>query len=240
METSDPLQGVKDMIQNEQHVLVIFPHPDDEAFGVSGTISTYINQGTPLTYACLTLGEMGRNLGRPTFATRESLPDIRRRELVKAAEAMGIEDLRMMGLRDKTLEFEDDTEMKNMVSQLIDELNPSLVISFYPGYAVHPDHEATARAVVRALRDIDEDKRPKFHAVAFANDTEENLGSPDVINDIRGVQEQKMNAMRAHISQTAAMLEMLEEGIKVNDPEALKWVTEEKFYTYDWSSDQVT
>ncbi len=67
------------MIDNEQHVLVVFPHPDDEAFGVSGTITSYIKQGTPVTYACLTLGEMGRNLGMPPFATRESLPSIRKK-----------------------------------------------------------------------------------------------------------------------------------------------------------------
>ncbi|KHE67378.1 PIG-L family deacetylase, partial [Halobacillus sp. BBL2006] len=70
------------MIEKERHVLVIFPHPDDEAFGVSGTIASHIKQGTPLTYACLTLGEMGRNLGKPAFATRETLPEIRRKELV--------------------------------------------------------------------------------------------------------------------------------------------------------------
>ncbi|MBH0231181.1 bacillithiol biosynthesis deacetylase BshB2 [Halobacillus yeomjeoni] len=227
------------MIENERHVLVIFPHPDDEAFGVSGTITSYIKQGTPLTYACLTLGEMGRNLGKPAFATRETLPDIRKKELLKAAEAMGIKDLRMMGMRDKTLEFEDDDKMKQLVTDLIEELNPSLVISFYPGFAVHPDHEATARAVVKALRDMDSAHRPKFHGVAFANDTEEKLGEPDIIHDIRDVQEDKLNAMRAHISQTAHMLEMLEEGIKANDPEALKWVTNERFYTYDWTNDSV-
>ena len=228
------------MIEQQRQVLVIFPHPDDEAFGVSGTITSYIKQGTPVTYACLTLGEMGRNLGKPQFANRETLPDIRQQELKKAAEAMGITDLRMMGLRDKTLEFEDDMDMKHMIQGLIEDVDPSLVISFYPGYAVHPDHEATARAVVRALRDIDEDQRPTFHAVAFANDTEENLGEPDVVNDIRAVQEDKLNAMRAHISQTARMLEMLEQGIQANDPEALKWVTNERFYTYDWNKDQVT
>ncbi|MBW9235268.1 PIG-L family deacetylase, partial [Leptospira santarosai] len=58
-------------LAQERHVLVVFPHPDDEAFGVSGTISMYIKQGIPVTYACLTLGEMGRNLGNPPFATRE-------------------------------------------------------------------------------------------------------------------------------------------------------------------------
>ncbi|UOQ43802.1 bacillithiol biosynthesis deacetylase BshB2 [Halobacillus salinarum] len=224
------------MLEKETQVLVIFPHPDDEAFGVSGTIASHRKQGTPVTYACLTLGEMGRNLGKPPFATRESLPDIRRNELQKAAKAMGINDLRMMGLRDKTLEFEDDEKLTRIVRDLINELNPSLIISFYPGYAVHPDHEATARAVVRALQEIDPSNRPKLHALAFARDTEENLGEPDVVNDIRDVQEEKLNAMRAHISQTARMLEMLDEGIKTNDPEAMKWVTNERFYTYEWEA----
>ncbi len=227
------------MIEQENHVLVIFPHPDDEAFGVSGTITSYIKQGTPLTYACLTLGEMGRNLGKPAFATRETLPEIRRKELQKAAKAMGIQDLRMLGLRDKTLEFEDDEKMTQIVRDLIQELQPSLVISFYPGYAVHPDHEATARAVVRALGEIEPSKRPKLHALAFANDTNEKLGEPDVLNDIQAVQEEKLNAMRAHISQTARMLEMLDEGIKANDPEAMKWVTSERFYTYRWDNPTV-
>ena len=79
-------------IPKERHVLVIFPHPDDEAFGVSGTITTQIQQGTPVTYACLTLGEMGRNLGNPPFATRESLPAIRKKELLASADAMGLTD----------------------------------------------------------------------------------------------------------------------------------------------------
>ena len=42
---------------------------------------------------------MGRNLGNPPFATRESLPFIRERELEEACKAIGITDLRKMGLR---------------------------------------------------------------------------------------------------------------------------------------------
>lgn len=221
----------------ERHVLVVFPHPDDEAFGVSGTIATYIKKGTPVTYACLTLGEMGRNLGNPPFATRESLPHIRKEELLASAKAMGLTDLRMMGLRDKTVEFEDDEEMVAMMTKLIEETNPSLVITFYPNYAVHPDHEATARAVVRAVRRMDEAIRPKLYGLAFANNTMEKLGEPDVIHDIQAAREQKMGAMRAHISQTAWMLEEMDKRLEAGEPEAENWFTFERFYTYRWHED---
>ena len=216
-------------IEQERHVLVVFPHPDDEAFGVSGTIAAYIKKGTPVTYACLTLGEMGRNLGNPPFATRESLPHIRKQELQASAKAMGLTDLRMMGLRDKTVEFEDDEEMVEMMKNLIDETNPSLIITFYPNYAVHPDHEATARAMVRAVRRMDETTRPKLYGLAFANHTKDDLGEPDVIHDIGESREQKMGSMRAHISQTAWMLEEMDKRLAEGEPEAENWLTFERF-----------
>jgi bacillithiol biosynthesis deacetylase BshB2 len=226
-------------IENERHVLVIFPHPDDEALGVSGTLAIYAKNNVPITYACLTLGEMGRNLGNPPFATRETLPNIRKKELLKAAEVIGIQDLRMMGLRDKTVEFEDDEKMIKLVTDLMEELNPSLIITFYPGYSVHPDHEATGRAVVRAVRRLPEEQRPKLYCVAFSNDCEEKLGAPDIVHDIRQVQNVKIAALKAHISQTAWMLRGLEDKLAENDPSVSKRFTEEHFWTYQWDRDEV-
>jgi N-acetylglucosamine malate deacetylase 2 len=226
-------------MEKERQVLVVFPHPDDEAFSVSGTISMYVNNGTPVTYACLTLGQMGRNLGNPPFATRESLPGIRRKELQKAAEVMGIQDLRMMGLRDKTVEFEDDKKMTNMISDLIEELNPSLIITFYPGYSVHPDHEATGRSVVRAVRKMAKDVRPKLYCLAFSNGHEDEIGKPDIINDVSAVTEQKIGAMKAHISQTGWMINEREKKWTEKDPETVAWLQNERFWVYKWDNDKV-
>lgn len=219
-------------MEKEKHVLVIFPHPDDEAFGVSGTIATHIENGTPVTYICMTLGEMGRNLGNPPFATRESLPGIRKKELREAADAMGIQDLRMWGLRDKTVEFEDDDKLTDRITAAIKELEPSLIITFYPGYSVHPDHEACARAVIRAVRKMDPDARPKLHCVAFANNSIEDLGEPDIIHDITPVEEKKIAALKAHRSQTQSMLADWAEKIQNQDPALLQWIRKERFWTY--------
>jgi N-acetylglucosamine malate deacetylase 2 len=219
-------------MEKERHVLVVFPHPDDEAFGVSGTIATYVGMGTPVTYACLTLGEMGRNMGNPIFANRETLPLVRKKELQDAAAALGIADLRMMGLRDKTVEFEEEEKLVGMMISLLEELNPSLVITFYPGYSVHPDHEATGRAVVEAVSRIDEGVRPKLHCVAFSKGHEEFIGKPDVVNRITDVLTKKMAALRAHRSQTEQMASELEAKLESGDEQILNWIQNERFWTY--------
>lgn len=219
-------------LQAERHILVVFPHPDDEAFTVAGTIALYRKKfNTPVTYACLTLGEMGRNLGNPPFATRESLPEIRKKELQDACLAMGIEDLRMMGLRDKTIEFEDDEKMIQLVTDLIDELNPSLIFTFFPGFAVHPDHEATARAVVAAVSRMPKGARPRILTAGFANDTVEKNGEADVIIDISGVKLDKVAALKAHASQTGWMIQESEKRVSDGEPFSSSWLNVEKFYT---------
>ncbi|SDC13921.1 bacillithiol biosynthesis deacetylase BshB2 [Shouchella lonarensis] len=222
-------------MRSERHVLVIFPHPDDEAFAAAGTIRAHVVAGTPVTYACLTLGEMGRNLGNPPVATRESLPHIRRKELQAASKVMGISDVRMMGFRDKTLEFEPLEVLKNLVLQLVAELSPSLVISFYPGYAVHPDHDTTGRAVADALQEIPIPDRPTFHAVAFSNNHEANIGKADVVHDVSRYADVKLNALRAHASQLAWTLPDLEAAYYAGVPEAVQRIAYERFWTFPFT-----
>ncbi len=221
---------------NERHVLIVYPHPDDEAFSVAGSVRLLRNQGVPVTYACLTLGEMGRNLGNPPFATRESLPEIRRKELQAACVAMGIEDLRMMGLRDKTIEFEDDEKMVKLVADLIEELNPSLIFTFLPGYAVHPDHEATANAVVRAVRRMPAAERPSILAVGFANNTIANLGEPPITVNISSVKNDKLEALKAHISQTAWMLAESAKRVDAGEELSESWLNVERFYEINFEN----
>ncbi|WP_026961893.1 bacillithiol biosynthesis deacetylase BshB2 [Alicyclobacillus herbarius] len=219
----------------ERHVLVVFPHPDDETFSSGGTIALHTTAGTPVTYVCGTLGEMGRNMGKPFFATRESLPDVREKELREACRVLGIRDLRLLGLRDKTVEFEDREVLAGRIKDIIEELNPSLIITHYPGFAVHPDHNALGAATIRAVEMLPKERRPVVHCSAFSRDTREKLGDPDVINDVSSVIDIKMAAIRAHRSQSEAMLKRLEEEAQ-HRPEILRQAKAERsreaYYTY--------
>ena len=46
-----------------------------------------------------------------------------------------------------------------------------------------------------------------------------------------------MGSMRAHISQTAWMLEEMEKRLADGEPEAENWLHFERFYTYDFNKD---
>lgn len=120
--------------------------------------------------------------------------------------------------------------MVKLVEDLIEELTPSLIITFLPGFAVHPDHEATARAVVEAVRRMPKAERPQVFGCAFANDTIEKNGEPHVVYDIREMKMDKVKALQAHASQTAWMMQETEKRIDDGEPMSESWLNIEKFY----------
>ncbi|MBW5446984.1 bacillithiol biosynthesis deacetylase BshB2 [Cohnella sp. CFH 77786] len=211
-------------------ILVILPHPDDEAFGVSGTLAKYINEGAFVTYGCLTLGEMGRNMGVPPFANRVTLPAIRALELEESCRAIGIQDVRMLGFHDKTIEFEDKEFLDGTIRALIEETQPELIFTFYPGHAVHPDHDACGAAVIRTVVRMPSSLRPTVRCVAFSKNREEALGKPDVTVDVRAFLKQKMASIQAHRSQFQ-IAETIAGG-KLSKRELEERFGTESFYTY--------
>jgi bacillithiol biosynthesis deacetylase BshB2 len=214
----------------ERHILVVLPHPDDEAFGLSGTLAKHLQDGAQITYACLTLGEMGRNMGIPPFANRVTLPAIRQKELEESCLAIGIQDLRMLGFHDKTIEFEEQEQLEGRIGALIEELHPSLVITFYPGYSVHPDHDACGAAVIRTIEKLPKEQRPPVHCMAFAKNCMQVLGAPDIVNDVKAFLKQKMASIQAHRSQFQAA-ELLGSK-KLKDKEIQERFGTERFWTY--------
>lgn len=229
MKAEDHIQMNKEQYKDKT-IIVVFPHPDDEAFAAAGTLAMYIEGGAKVTYACLTLGEMGRNMGIPPFANRVTLPQIRKKELEESVKAIGIQDLRMLGFHDKMVEFEDPKRLQGIIADLLDELKPSLVITFYPGYSVHPDHDATGAAVISAISQLPASQRPTVHCVAFSNNHEQAIGKPDIVMNVEAVIEKKMKAIQAHRSQFQAAELVGNETI--NTQQSLQRFGREPFWTY--------
>ncbi|RSK27261.1 bacillithiol biosynthesis deacetylase BshB2 [Bacillus sp. HMF5848] len=213
------------------HILVALAHPDDESFGAGGTISKYTTEGIPVTYACATLGEMGRNMGTPVFANRETLPVLRKQELKEACSALGIKDLRMLGLRDKTLEFENSDIIMDMIYEILLEIKPKLVITFYPGLGVHPDHNTIGEATILAISKLPPELKPEIHCLAVSKNSEDVLGKPDIVRDVTPFIEHKYNALKAHRSQTEHMLASIKDPLSDQSEWAVRF-RYERFWIY--------
>lgn len=218
----------------EQHLLVILPHPDDESFSAAGIMAQYRQKGIPVTHVCATLGEMGRNMGKPPFANRETLHTFRKKELEEACRVLGVDDLRLLGMRDKTLEFEDPDAFAERIKALIEDVNPSLVISFYPGHGIHPDHDAIGEAVSNAVSRIHKERRPDLYCRAILPNSRELLGEPDVVIDVRDVFDKKIAALKAHESQMPGLISEWEKKAEEHDPELVEWLGWEIFWVREF------
>lgn len=221
-------------------LLVVLPHPDDESFSSGGTLSLCADADVPATYLCGTYGDMGRRMGNPPVADRESLRDVRVLEMRAAAEVLDIE-VEYLGLRDKCVEFEDPDELAARIASYITAKGASAVITFYPGFGVHPDHDALGHATVLAVRSLPPRERPLLLGVAVtgaeaarAGLDGATLGEPEVTVDISTVYKRKISALRAHRSQTATMFAQLESAWDADTLQDLPGAPEPDAQTIAW------
>lgn len=136
-------------------LLAIFAHPDDETFGVGGTMARYADNGVPVTMVCATRGEVGE-IAKGSPATPETLGKYREQELRDAMAILGVTDVRFLDFRDSGMKGTDDNKNPRALMnapadavvaelvRIIRERRPDVVVTWDEsgGYG-HPDHVAT-------------------------------------------------------------------------------------------------
>ncbi|AWN23307.1 bacillithiol biosynthesis deacetylase BshB2 [Deinococcus irradiatisoli] len=208
-------------------ILVVFPHPDDETLALGSLLARYAAEGVPITYLCATRGGAGRNMGLPLQATRETLPLVREQELRSACQALGIKDLRLLGFQDRLLEFEDLEDLVRPITQALETLQPSRVYTYYPEHGYHPDHDTLSRAVVVAMQRLPEEQRPQLFGTVFSEAALAALGEPDLTVPTAEYLPAHLAAVRAHRTQTAAMIAQTEARM-AQDPDFRAQVEENR------------
>ncbi|MEK6221570.1 MAG: PIG-L family deacetylase [Chloroflexota bacterium] len=150
------------MTENKK-MLVVLAHPDDESFGMGGTIAYYTSQGVEVTLICATRGEVGTV--DPEFMDGyNSIGELREAELRCAGKILGLKDIILLDYRDsgmvgsednqhpQALAAQDIESVAEKVIHYIRDIRPQVVVTFDPvgGYH-HPDHIAIHKATVRAF-----------------------------------------------------------------------------------------
>ena len=129
-------------------LLGIFAHPDDEG-AASGSLARYAAQGLRAYVACATRGDgVDAKISDPALATRETLAQVRSRELACTCERLGIEPPLFLGFQDGDVDTVPVEQAARDVARLIRALQAQVVITHGPegGYG-HPDHIAVSNFV---------------------------------------------------------------------------------------------
>lgn len=144
-------------------LLSVLAHPDDESFGMGGTLALYAQRGVQVHLVCATRGEAGE-MDPDCLDGYNSIAERREAELRCAAEQLGLAEVHFLGYRDsgmagtpsnqhpECLAAAQLEQVAERVAHLIRELRPQVVVTFDPigGYR-HPDHIAIHQATVRAF-----------------------------------------------------------------------------------------
>ncbi len=88
-----------DTSREKRTLLSVLAHPDDESFGMGGTLAMYAEDGTDVHLICATRGEAGEV--DPEFL--EGLPSIahlREMELRCAVDKLGLKEVKLLNYRD--------------------------------------------------------------------------------------------------------------------------------------------
>ncbi|BBB49207.1 PIG-L deacetylase family protein [Pelolinea submarina] len=151
------------MTENKRRLLVVLAHPDDETFGMGGTLALYARRGVEVHLVCATRGEVGE-VEPERLAGFASVGELREHELCCAAEVLGLRKVHFLGYRDSGMPGSADNQhpqalvqapvekVAAQVAAYIRELQPQVVLTFDPvGGYMHPDHIAIHNATVLAF-----------------------------------------------------------------------------------------
>ena len=146
---------------NKPVLLAVLAHPDDESFGMGGTLALYSSRGVEVHLVCATRGEVGEVDDLKGYA---SISELRDAELRCAAGHLGLKGVHFLDYRDSGMDGSLDNQHPNAlaaqpleevakkVAYYIRQLSPQVVLTFDPigGYR-HPDHIAIHQATVRSF-----------------------------------------------------------------------------------------
>ncbi len=132
-------------------LVAVFAHPDDETFICGGTLAKASSLDHHVHLLCATKGEMGRRMGIPPYANRESIASIREKELREACDHLGIAGLHFLSYRDKSLEIQPMDSMVAKITASFASLQPDWVITFHERLGGHPDHCTIGQATTIAF-----------------------------------------------------------------------------------------
>jgi len=176
-------------------ILVVAAHPDDEVLGCGGTLARSAASGETVQVMFLADGVGARGHGNSAAERRMAAARA-------AAEILGTNSPRCLGLPDNRLDSVPLLEVVQAVEEIIEEFRPRIVYTHHSG-DLNVDHRVAHQAVLTATRPLPGSTVAAIYAFEVLSSTEWATSSapcfrPNRFVDVSDYSEVKHRAMAAY------------------------------------------
>ncbi|MCH5259491.1 MAG: PIG-L family deacetylase [Lachnospiraceae bacterium] len=187
-------------------VLVVAAHPDDEVYGMGGTMAKLAAQGHEVHVLIVTDGCTAQ------YADRPDLPRIikrKRDEALEANQLLGVQQVHFGIFPDMRLDTVPHVEVNRLIEETVDAVQPKAVYTHFYG-DVNLDHQMVYRSTLVAVRPVPGQCVRELYCYRVPSSTEwsPQLGHtvflPNVMTDISGFEDVKERALLAYQTEARA------------------------------------
>jgi len=196
-------EELRNIMMNASRIVAVSPHPDDTELIAGGYLSLMAQRGADILLIVATDGSKG------TRTEGLDMTETRKKEQMNAAAILGIKKVVFLGFKDT--ESPDPRVLRESLLPAMREFIPDIVITVDPflEYEVHPDHVNVGLATLQSvlfypLPNIGGGKAGNNEIYAAVSPT----NRFNVIVDIETSFEKKIDALKAHASQSLDLEEI--------------------------------
>lgn len=185
-------------------ILVVAAHPDDEVYGMGGTMAKLASLGHEIHVLIVTDGCTAQ------YADRPDLPEIveeKRAEAMEANRLLGVKEVHFGTFPDMRLDTVPHVEVNRLIEETVDTVQPEAVYTHFYG-DVNLDHQMVYRSTLVAVRPIPGQCVRELYCYRVPSSTEwspqleHTVFLPNVMTDISGFTDVKEQALRAYQTET--------------------------------------
>ena len=153
-------------------VLYVFPHPDDESFGVGHVMHKQSREGHEAFLLTLTRGGATKQRHKYGYSIEE-MGRIRYQEMLAVQKVLDLTGMTVLDLPDSGLKELDPRQIEGIIAEEIERVRPHVLVS-YPAHGISGfhDHLITHAVVKRVFVEL-AGGLPELERLAFCTLTEE-------------------------------------------------------------------
>jgi LmbE family N-acetylglucosaminyl deacetylase len=184
-------------------VLVVAAHPDDEVYGMGGTIAKLADHGHEIHVLIVTDGCISQ------YRNEDNVQEIimrKQEEAHKANSILGVESVHFGNLPDMGLDKVPHIQINYIIEELIQRLEPEEVYTHFYG-DVNLDHQLVYKSTLVATRPIVGQCVKNLYAYSVPSSTEwspklaNSVFMPNVFVEIEPYTSIKLEAIKAYITE---------------------------------------